>query len=193
MNANTTKGAFVLLGGILLSSVLTYILTKAYYEKNKNPKPVQAEPEKKPEKKSEVKSVKPSSKEVILQAQVSKDDITKYAEKYNRQHAELIRDYVPDPEEVPVRQIIDADIFGTNQYYDELSYTLYGDGTLVDEQNHIVEDPDNSVGIEAVERFNELEHNGAVYIRNNQTKTDFEILRDLRTYAEANGGHRARS
>lgn len=189
MNASTTKGAFVLLTSIILSSGLTYILTKSYYEKNKNLKPAIAEPEKK----QEPKAVKASGKEVVLQSQATKEDIIKYAEKYKRQNAELIRDYVPDPDDEPIRQIIDADIFGTNQYYDEVSYTLYSDGTLVDEQNHIVSDPDNSVGIEAIERFNELEHNGAVYIRNNQTKIDFEILRDLRTYAEANGGSRARS
>lgn len=176
------QGAMLLLSAIMISSTLTYLLTKAKYEKRSLPKPdIQEEPKNETGSKGENASQQANPQEKI--------DITKYAEKYKRQNAELIRDYTPDPAEVPVREVIDEDIFDTNRGYDSVTYTLYADGTLVNELNEIVTDPDESVGLDTIERFNEKEHNGAVYIRNHENKMDYEILRDLRSYAEATGGH----
>ena len=184
-----TQGAFVLLGSILLSCTLTYILTKAKFTKQPARAAAdipaeQKQPENKPPKQMK------NGEEIPLQ-NTQKIDITKYAEKYVRQNAEaMIREYAPEPKpDTPNIEIIDEDIFDSNSAYEGITFTLYSDGTLTDEQNHIVEDPENSVGTYTVERFNALEHNGAVYVRNHETNTDFEILRDLRSYDEAVGGY----
>ena len=186
---NKTQGAFVLLGSILLSCTLTYILTKAKYTKQPSHSAADI-PEKKNLPESKQKQIK-NGEEIPLQ-NTQRIDITKYAEKYVRKNSELTRDYTPESKpDTPNIEIIDEDIFESNPAYEAITFTLYGDGTLADEQNHIVYDPENSVGTYAVERFNALEHNGAVYVRNHESMTDFEILRELRSYDEAVGGSNA--
>lgn len=182
------QGAFVLLTTIMLTSTLTYILTKAKY--TKQPVSTADIPE---QQKPEIKQNSAKKEEEIpLQNNTQKIDITKYAEKYTRHNTELVRDYTPEPEpkpDTPNIEIIDEDIFDSNDAYEGLTFTLYSDGILADEQDNIVTDPEHNVGLYAVERFNAIEHNGAVYVRNHETKTDFEILRDLRSYGEAVGGY----
>lgn len=182
------RGAFVILGSIIISSVLTYLLTKAKYEKRIYPQPDISEETKPKTKQNTLKN----GEEIALQNTNQKIDVTKYAEKYIRHNSELVRDYTSDPEpETDTIEIIDEDIFDSNASYEGITFTLYSDGVLADELNHIVSDPENSIGRFTVERFDELEHNGAVYVRNHETKTDFEILRDLRSYDEAVGGSHA--
>ena len=179
------KGAFVLLGSILLSCTLTYILTKAKY--TKQPAGTTADIPNKETSETKEKETK-NGDEITLQ-DAQKIDVTKYAEKYIRKNSELVRDYTSDPKpDTPEIEIIDEDIFNTNGAYEAISFTLYSNGVLADELNHIVTDPENNVGVYAIEHFNELERNNAVYVRNHETKTDFEILRDLRSYGEAVGG-----
>lgn len=182
------EGAFVLLGCIIVTSVLTYLLTKAKYEK----KPVSVEPEIEPEQKPEVKSK--AKDEIPLQpmnAQKSMD-VTQYAEKYKNQHAALIRDYIPDQEnDAPVIEIIDEDLFDSNPAYETAEYTLFSNGVLTDEKDEVVNDPENSVGRHTIERFNELEHNDAVYVRNHELKMDFAIFRVARSWTKPVGGSHA--
>lgn len=170
-----TQGAFLLLSSILISSTLSYLLTKARYEK-KIVKPAQKqEPVQKPEQK----------KSTDLQ---EKEDITKYAEKYKQKFTELTKEYAPDHEEHKTREFIDADIFGSNDEFDTVTWTIYADDILVDEMDHIINDPDKNVGSDVVENFDEFQHDNTVYIRNYDTKLDYKIVRDLRTYAEVIGG-----
>lgn len=179
MNSKT-QGAMLLLSSIVISSVLTYLLTKAKYEKRSVTKPdIQT-----------VEEPKPSKKEIILQQNSQEDtsDVIKYAEKYVRKNSELIRDYTPEMEARPEIEFIDADIFDSDDAYDTVTFTLYKNNVLVNEQNKIVIDYENNVGREAVERFNEHEVNGAVYVRNHKHQMDYEILRDLRSFEEAFGG-----
>lgn len=188
MNSKT-QGAFVLLGSIIISSVLTYLLTKAKYEKKVYAQSDVSESGSSDTKQTAVKN----GEEIPLQnTNNQKIDVTKYAEKYKRHNSELVRDYTSEQEnEAPEIEVIDEDIFETNPSYDSITYTLYSDGVLTDEYSHIVRDPENSVGRFTVERFHELEHNDAVYIRNHEIKTDFEILSDPRSYGEAVGGSNA--
>lgn len=179
MNSKT-QGAMLLLSSMIISSVLTYLLTKAKYEKRAMPKPeIQATEEPKEQK-----------KEIKLQqnSQDDTNDVIKYAEKYIRKNSELVRDYAPAQEPRPEIEFIDADIFDSDEAYDTVTFTLFSDGVLVNEQKKIVFDYENNVGREAVERFNEREVNGAVYVRNHKHQMDYEILRDLRSYEEAFGG-----
>lgn len=180
---NKTQGAMLLLATIIISSTLTYLITKAKYKKG--PIVVQAEQQKndKPETKADEKT-DPEPK--IQHDQPI--DVVEYAKQLQRKNGELVRDYTDDPNDHKERDIIDVDIYDSNPEFDSVSYTLYSDGVLADELNEIVYDPENSVGRDTVERFNALEHNGAVYVRNYKQKMDYEILRDLRSYSEATGG-----
>ena len=183
-----TGGSLLLLGCILVSSTLTYILTKAKYEKKNYPKPEL--PEEKTEKKP--KPMKRTDEFTLQSVQNEKIDVTKYAEKYKSQYSSLVRDYGQENEKATY-EIIDDDSFGTNGY-EVIEFTLYADGVLTDKQKRIITDPENNVGRETIERFDELEHNGAVYVRNNKIETDFEILYNPKSYADLVGGsHAARA
>ena len=173
---NNSKGAIVILSSIIISSVLTYLLTKSYYEKRFTPKPEIIDKPKEAEK-EEQKEEKP---------QEEKDEVTKYADKYKQRYESLMRDYTADPT-LPKKkiEIIDGDIYGSDkENFEEVEYTLFGDNTLVDEEYERITNPDNSIGRYAYERFDELAHNDIVYVRNHEFNLDIAIVRDPRSYVE---------
>ncbi len=175
------EGAFVLLGCIIVTGVLTYLLTKAKYEK----KPVPPKPEMDPE----VKPEGQKKDEIPLQADDTQKpmDVTQYAQKYKNKHDALVREYKPSQGfDETKRDIIDEDIFDTNPEYEAVSYTLFMNGVLTDENDEVT-DPDKTIGRDIIERFNELEHNDGVYVRNHELKMDFEILRVPRNYKDPGG------
>ena len=49
--------------------------------------------------------------------------------------------------------------------------------------DELVEDVDNTVGYDSLERFGEYEDD-VVYVRNDRLKSDFEILLSLKKYSE---------
>ena len=80
-------------------------------------------------------------------------------------------------------EYVSQDIFDTCEY-DDVVYTLWADGVLTDENDGPVADADANVGIEAIERFNELAVHDSVYVLNHEQKLRYEILKDLRMFAE---------
>lgn len=82
------------------------------------------------------------------------------------------RPYVIAPEE-----------FGEFEDYERISLTYYADQILADENDEMVEDVDETVGVESLTHFGEYEDD-SVFVRNDRLKCDYEILLDQRTYAE---------
>lgn len=80
--------------------------------------------------------------------------------------------------------VIPPESVGERDDYDIVSMTYYADDILTDEFDRAVVDIDGTVGYDALKRFGEYEDD-AVHVRNEVLKTDFEILRDMRTYSEA--------
>lgn len=74
--------------------------------------------------------------------------------------------------------------FGELDGYHQIELTYYADGTLEDDEYNIVEDGDKLLGPDALNSFGEYEED-AVFVRNDRLRTDFQILRDYRTYEEA--------
>ena len=175
---NNSRGAMLLLSTILISCGLTYILTRAYYKKS----PVAV-------KQPELPKQEGPKKEEKTQENPKEIDVMSYAERYKQQAAALTREYSGEQEPRKRIQIIDGDIFGSDPDYTTVTYTFYADRVLADEENNIITDYDDSVGRSTIERFDDLEHNGAVYVRDHECALDIEILRDLRTYKESLGGH----
>ena len=170
--------SLVLLGTAIVSGGATYILTRAKYEKllrgtapSEPPKPEEKKPEKAPE-----PGVSP-------QAVQEKGNLFDYAKKYN----EKIAPYIPESTLIPEidREYVDEDIFDSMREYTSIDYTMWADHILTDENDKLVDDPELTVGIDAVETFDDREVNGAVYILNHSTRTRYQILKDLRRYSEA--------
>lgn len=85
------------------------------------------------------------------------------------------------PHIIPLEEF---DTFG----YDTATLTYYSDGVLADEWDRVIKNADEIVGDDFEEHFGDDNDDGdAVYVRNDELKIDYEILRDLQTYAEAVG------
>lgn len=74
--------------------------------------------------------------------------------------------------------------FGEIDGYHMIELTYYADDILEDDSYCIVNDRDELIGRKALNTFGEYEDD-AVFVRNERLRTDFQILRDYRTYAEA--------
>lgn len=74
--------------------------------------------------------------------------------------------------------------YGELDGYEQIELTYYLDNILEDEDGHIVTDADELIGPKALTTFGEYEDD-SVFVRNNMLRTDFQILRDPRTYDEA--------
>ena len=80
---------------------------------------------------------------------------------------------------------IDPDEFGEDHEYTTYSLDYYSDGNLVDETGNIVDDPIHLVGGDVLDRIN-LE-SPIAYVRNDITKTDYEITYIDDVFEEAGG------
>lgn len=105
------------------------------------------------------------------------DDKNQYrniAENYKKGGSESMKNkpYVVTPEE-----------FGELDEYETISLTYYSDGILTDERDEPIDNIDELVGVESLDRFGEYEDD-SVFVRNDRLKCDFEILADNREYTE---------
>lgn len=78
---------------------------------------------------------------------------------------------------------ISPDEFGEYDGYEEISLTYYSDGILADENDEVVEEPDEIVGPDFSSHFGEYEED-SVFVRNDKLRCDYEILLDQRPYSE---------
>lgn len=80
--------------------------------------------------------------------------------------------------------VISPDEYGENDYECE-SLTYYADGVLTDDWDNPIEDVEGLVGVESLEHFGDNDGDeDTVYVRNDQYKTDYEILRDNRNFSD---------
>lgn len=91
----------------------------------------------------------------------------------NTEHVNIDPPYVITPEE-----------FSEFEDYGTISLYFFRDQILTDDDYELLEDVDDVIGFESLNHFGEYEDD-AVYVRNDRLKTDYEILRDERTYQEA--------
>lgn len=77
--------------------------------------------------------------------------------------------------------LISPDEFGEMDGYESISYTWYEDGILADDQGIVIEDVDDIVGLDNLQRFGEYEED-AVHVRNDERREDYEILLSLKEY-----------
>ena len=94
------------------------------------------------------------------------------SKKEQKQKVVVDRPYVIQPSE-----------FGEYDDYEKISLTYTADGVLLDDMNEIVDDIEETVGEDSLERFGEYEDD-AVHARNDAKKCDYEILLDQRNYQE---------
>lgn len=89
---------------------------------------------------------------------------------------EGVKPYVITPEE-----------YGEVVGYDARSWTIYADNVITDEDDVIVSDPESMIG-DGLEHFGDYD-DCAVFVRNENLKCDYEILKHNKTYEEINGSY----
>ena len=79
---------------------------------------------------------------------------------------------------------ISPDEFEKDNGYSAIDLTYYsGDGVLADDEDEIIEDIEGTVGKDFMNHFGDYEDD-SVFIRNDNLKTDYEILKDNRSFHE---------
>lgn len=86
-------------------------------------------------------------------------------------------------ESVESPYIIPPEAFGELDEYDQISLTYYADGVLADENDEVIENGEEIVGKDALNRLGKDEED-AVFVRNDRLKTDYEVLSDQRDYSD---------
>lgn len=124
-----------------------------------------------------------SSTETPKRLEFSPEDKARYAElskKYydpNRVHEPPSR----DTDYSAYIHVIPEEEFMADIDYDTLQLTLYSDGVLADDVEYRVQNPKELIG-NALDLLND--DTWTVYVKNDYTKTYYEIEKDSRTYSE---------
>ena len=77
--------------------------------------------------------------------------------------------------------VISPEEFGELDGYETNSLTLYADNVLTDDAGIVIDNVDEVVGTDSLNHFGEYEDD-SVFVRNDDLKTDFEILLDEASY-----------
>lgn len=101
-------------------------------------------------------------------------------------------DFESDEEENVVRNPNEPYVISVKDFmedrleYDKVTLSYFeDDDVLCDEREEVIPNVDATVGSDALTRFGYLsEDSKIVYVRNERTKTDFEVLRDSGSYSE---------
>lgn len=78
------------------------------------------------------------------------------------------------PEDVPY--FIPVDDYGEFDDYETHLLTAYIDGTLLDDNDEIIDNPDDLVGEHTIFSAYQNKEEDTIYVRNDQKKCDYEIL-----------------
>ncbi len=179
--------------GAAVGSVVTWQYTKKKYEQI-----AQEEIDSVKETFSKLKEVKNKDNEsdennnvgTIVERAKDKPSIMEYAAKLRKQGYinysntdSLFEEEVDENMINDKPYVISPDEFGEFDDYDTISLTYYADQVLVDEDDELVEDIEETVGFESLNAFGEYEDD-SVFVRNDRLKCDYEILLDQRKYSD---------
>lgn len=90
---------------------------------------------------------------------------------------------VDQGEEGVAPYVISPDEFGEMPGFDTESWTHYADGILATDDLEIISDLENIIG-DGLEHFGEYGEDDSVYVRNENLKCDYEILKHDKTFEE---------
>lgn len=176
---NKIVGVLMFAAGMAVGSIVTGKFVKTKYERIAN---------------EEIESIREvySKKEVAtkkdeIDERPSIYEMKEYLEKIkeNGYHKEENKEE-GDPDMNDSPYVISPEEFGDRDDHTCVSLTYYADGILADDWDTEVLDPNEEVGPDIASHFGEYEED-TVFVRNEKLKVDYEICRDLRTFAEVVG------
>lgn len=180
---NTLSKVLMFTAGAVIGSVVTWKLVKTKYEQlaQKDIEEVRAYYDEKYNEKSKTEETEEELEEPDERAEyedfvqntgyANHSDEREYEYENEEEGDDMAKPYVIPPEE-----------FDENGY-ETMSLRYYSNGVLVDEAGEVVDDLDGTVGADFATHFGEYEDD-SVFVRNDDMKVDFEILRDEGSYPE---------
>lgn len=181
-------GLVMFVMGAAVGSVATWQYAKKKYEQIAQEeidsvKAVFSKREPDPEILVDVSDLQPAKVEKVAE----KPDILEYAARLERENYTNYSDMGNGKEEPAFMEekpyVISPEEFGEFEAYEKISLSYYADQVLADENDELIEDVEDVVGIESLTHFGEYEDD-SVFVRNDRLKCDYEILMDQRTYSE---------
>lgn len=182
-------GFVIFVMGAAVGSVATWQYTKKKYEQiaQEEIDSVKAMLFSKRDPDAEIKVEVSESEPAKVEKVTEKPNILEYAARLEREGYTNYSDMGSRKEErTPMKEkpyVISPEEFGEFEEYEKISLSYYADQVLADENDELIEDVDDVVGIESLTHFGEYEDD-SVFVRNDRLKCDYEILMDQRTYSE---------
>ena len=108
-----------------------------------------------------------------------------------QEYKDLISRYTNNKEVNPMADrpyVIPPEEYGDIDGYKCISLNYYADGVVADDFDNIIENVEYVVGEESLDHFGEYEED-CVFVRNDTTRCDYEILRDTRNFEDIMNGN----
>lgn len=184
---NALKNVFIFAVGAAAGAVATWKLLNDKYEKlyheeveaykeYHKEKSDKAEPESKSEPEQKKEAPKTDTSDPLM------DKLRDTVERVGYTDYSTIKEK-QEPEEKDIRPyVIGPDELGDQIGYDVIELTYYADG-VVAEEDEIMDDVDEVIGIDSLGHFGEFEED-SVCVRNDRLKCDYQIILDERTYSD---------
>lgn len=187
MNSTLSK-VVIFAAGAAIGSAVTWMLVKTKYEQIANEEI--AEMREYVRKKQEPKEASEPVKSIVDIQEIDKAKYVELTSEYLNSMAAGESNYIEkggaeEVEEEYKPHMITPEDYGEEEDYDTVTLTYYADGVVEDDQCNIMADPEEILGEGFADNFDELGVD-SVYVRNDELKIDYEILRDIRTYVDAN-------
>ena len=202
MKDNIIK-VFIFAAGAVAGSAITWKLVKTKYEQISNEeiesvkehfKKMYEENEPIPDGNTHIEEVEPINVNTEKHADDGKADmnVIEYAkiiskEKYSNKEVTELVDETEEGDDVMEEyggpRVISPEEFGENVNYEVLSFTYYADGILTDEDDHVISNPEDYIGDEALNSFGEYEDD-SVFVVDDDIETYYEILLDESNYSD---------
>ncbi len=159
------KGLLIFLGGAILGSAVTWRLMKNYYD-----------PEDYEDKYDEEEEL--ASPEEIQEQIISENGYTQYSNSIKSEEK------IEEEEDMDKPYVITPEEFSDSDYNSE-TLTYWADGVVTDiDEEPLSEDQiEELIGEESLTHFGEYEDD-SVFVRNDNLRTDYEILADTRAYGD---------
>ena len=177
--SNKVTNLLIFVAGVAIGSVVTWQLVKKEYEQLAQ---------------AEIDSVKAAFANTAVEAEV-KEEVEEYVttddeddnmdEYYGILETSGYVESTKSEDRVPPKApyVISPDEFQEDLAYRAITFYYFADGVLTDENQEIVDDVENSVGLDFANHFGDWEED-SVHVRNERLMCEYEILLDQRTYAE---------
>lgn len=181
---NILKGAFIFTIGAAVGSLITYDFInkkdEVFVEVDGEQVANGISSNNQSEIKEEILNEDDTLYKITETYKTSIDETVNYSDMYKKDEEADEKDEEID-KKVDIHEI-DPREYGWDVDY-TFSFTLFADGILSDEMDDKIQNPESRIGSEILKEFIDSDSD-EIYIRNEKTKSDYEIVKDERRYSD---------